>query len=153
MRISDWSSDVCSSDLDALELIYAAAEDPNCMYGSVTIQNDRLAWPMKASGAPRDAAISDPVLLPARLEVEFVPFLGMLVSRELIAKIGVPDPGFFIAKDDVEYCFRARQAGARLEMVAARRTAPPGAQHYRTDKRAGGKQCVYDGRSWGATVY
>src|SRR3546814_5792202 len=105
MRISDWSSDVCSSDLarmliddgwlsrsdlellalsentggaggfaagmqavaergapwvwvmdddacpyeDALELIYAAAEDPNCMYGSVTIQNDRLAWHMKAS--------------------------------------------------------------------------------------------------------
>src|SRR3546814_3760049 len=117
MRISDWSSDVCSSDLDALELIYAAAEDPNCMYGSVTIQNDRLAWPMKASGAPRDAAISDPVLLPARLEVEFVPFLGMLVSRELIAKIGVPDPGFFIAQDDVEYCFRARQAGARIELV------------------------------------
>src|SRR3546814_5455728 len=85
---------------------------------------------MKASGTPRDAAISDPVLLPARLEVEFVPFLGMLVSRELIAKIGVPDPGFFIAKDDVEYCFRARQAGARIELVAASRIEHPAAQHY-----------------------
>src|SRR3546814_7026153 len=85
---------------------------------------------MKASGTPRDAAISDPVLLPARLEFEFVPFLGMLVSRELIAKIGVPDPGFFIAKDDVEYCFRARQAGARIELVAASRIEHPAAQHY-----------------------
>src|SRR3546814_14318364 len=34
--------DACPYE-DALELIYAAAEDPNCMYGSVTIQNDRLA--------------------------------------------------------------------------------------------------------------
>src|SRR3546814_17875118 len=41
--------DACPYE-DALELIYAAAEDPNCMYGSVTIQNDRLARPMKASG-------------------------------------------------------------------------------------------------------
>src|SRR3546814_18370135 len=39
-------------------------------------------------------------------------------------------PGFFIAKDDVEYCFRARQAGARIELVAASRIEHPAAQHY-----------------------
>lgn len=121
--------DACPYE-DALERIHAAAADLDCIYGSVTIQNDRLAWPMKAYGADRDAVISDPSLLPARLEVEFVPFLGMLVSREMIAKIGVPDPGFFIAKDDVEYCFRARQSGGRIELVAASRIEHPAAQHY-----------------------
>ena len=33
--------------------------------------------------------------LPAQAEVEFLPFLGILVHRELVARIGLPDAGFF----------------------------------------------------------
>src|SRR3546814_11517948 len=100
-----------------------------CIYGSATMDGDRLAWPMKARNSKRNGAIFDPALLPTQMDVEFVPFLGMLVHREMIARIGVPDASFFIAKDDVEYCYRARRAGARIELLAASRIEPRAAQH------------------------
>src|SRR3546814_2012721 len=37
---------------------------------------------------------------------------------------------FFIAKDDVEYCYRARRAGARIELIAASRIEHRAAQHH-----------------------
>src|SRR3546814_1447779 len=85
---------------------------------------------MKARNSKRNGAIFDPALLPTQMDVEFVPFLGMLVHREMIARIGVPDASFFIAKDDVEYCYRARRAGARIELIAASRIEHRAAQHH-----------------------
>src|SRR3546814_18618762 len=34
MRISDWSSDVCSSDLDAVERVEIVADGASALYGS-----------------------------------------------------------------------------------------------------------------------
>jgi rhamnopyranosyl-N-acetylglucosaminyl-diphospho-decaprenol beta-1,3/1,4-galactofuranosyltransferase len=46
-----------------------------------------------------------------------IPFNGVLVTRELVEKIGLPREEFFIWGDDVEYLWRARRAGARVGTV------------------------------------
>lgn len=48
-----------------------------------------------------------------------IPFNGVLVTRELVERIGLPRAEFFIWGDDVEYLWRARRAGARVATHAA----------------------------------
>src|SRR3546814_15440593 len=94
--------------VDALESILAKAKDANCIYGSATIDGDRLAWPMKARNSKRNGAIFDPALLHTQMDVEFVPFLGMIVHRVMIDCIGVLDAGTFFTKDEEAHCNPAR---------------------------------------------
>jgi GT2 family glycosyltransferase len=42
-----------------------------------------------------------------------------MIHRELVETIGLPDAGYFIAADDIEYCIRAERSGAQL-IVAGR---------------------------------
>ncbi len=46
-----------------------------------------------------------------------IPFNGVLVTRDLVERIGVPRAEFFIWGDDVEYLWRAERAGARIATV------------------------------------
>ncbi|MGN6160914.1 MAG: glycosyltransferase family 2 protein [Marmoricola sp.] len=46
-----------------------------------------------------------------------IPFNGVLVTRELVARIGLPREEFFIWGDDHEYRLRAERAGARIATV------------------------------------
>ena len=61
----------------------------------------------EVEGAARDGLIADVV----------IPFNGVLVTRELVERIGLPREEFFIWGDDVEYLWRARRAGARVATV------------------------------------
>jgi len=65
------------------------------------------------------------------IPVGFIPFLGTLISRPLVERIGLPDAGFFIAKDDVEYSCRARRAGALPILVTASLIEHPPAAYHR----------------------
>ncbi|WP_148614039.1 glycosyltransferase family 2 protein [Nocardioides rubriscoriae] len=55
--------------------------------------------------------------MPERVEVENVAFEGFLVRREVVTRIGLPDPAFFIFYDDADYAIRARRAGYRIWAV------------------------------------
>jgi rhamnopyranosyl-N-acetylglucosaminyl-diphospho-decaprenol beta-1,3/1,4-galactofuranosyltransferase len=55
--------------------------------------------------------------LPELLEIENVAFEGFMVRREVVARIGFPDPEFFIFYDDVDFAIRARKAGFRIWAV------------------------------------
>lgn len=46
-----------------------------------------------------------------------IPFNGVLVTRELVERIGTVRAEFFIWGDDVEYLWRAREAGARVATI------------------------------------
>ena len=46
-----------------------------------------------------------------------IPFNGVLVTRDLVERIGLPRAEFFIWGDDVEYLWRANEAGARTATV------------------------------------
>ncbi len=45
------------------------------------------------------------------IEIDMASFVGILVNRRAIQKIGYPKKEFFIHNDDVEYCIRLRQVG------------------------------------------
>ena len=55
--------------------------------------------------------------MPERVEIENVAFEGFLVRRDVVQRIGLPDPSYFIFYDDVDYAVRARRAGYRIWAV------------------------------------
>lgn len=69
-------------------------------------------------------------------------FVGFMVAALAIARIGLPDPAFFLAYDDTDYSLRLRQAGMAVWLVPASivdhlrsaqgrlRAAPFGRKHY-----------------------
>jgi len=48
------------------------------------------------------------------IEIDHASFVGILVNKKAIQKVGYPKKEFFIHYDDVEYCIRLRQAGKIL---------------------------------------
>ena len=90
---------------------------------------ERLCFPIRLPGTARvvhrvadvEAAAGGSVVLPDVV----IPFNGVLVTRELVERIGTPREEFFIWGDDVEYLWRARRAGARVGTVVTSRFAHP----------------------------
>lgn len=121
---TDWlwlmDDDACPQP-DALAQLLASQPQPQHLYGSTAIApNDaqrRLCWPTATpDGACLDTLtdLTDPVL-----EIQSLTFLGLLIHRQIIQQIGLPDATLFLAGDDIDYCERARQTGARLFLIAA----------------------------------
>jgi GT2 family glycosyltransferase len=104
---------------DALEHLLRVAVDPANVYGSLAVRGEDTSWTTTlvtpTGGHSTDIAEE----IPAIAQVQSLPFLGFLIHRNLVERIGLPDAGYFIAADDVEYCLRAERAGA-LIMVAGR---------------------------------
>jgi rhamnopyranosyl-N-acetylglucosaminyl-diphospho-decaprenol beta-1,3/1,4-galactofuranosyltransferase len=55
--------------------------------------------------------------MPALVEIQNVAFEGFLVRRRVVDAIGLPDPGYFIFYDDVDFALRARRAGFTIYAV------------------------------------
>jgi GT2 family glycosyltransferase len=55
--------------------------------------------------------------MPELVEIQVVAFEGFMVRRRVIDAIGLPDPGYFIFYDDVDFALRARRAGFRIWAV------------------------------------
>jgi rhamnopyranosyl-N-acetylglucosaminyl-diphospho-decaprenol beta-1,3/1,4-galactofuranosyltransferase len=113
----------------ALERLLAQPLSPENIYGSTPVFKGRTAWRINLLDEHRST--DDILALPARAKVESHPFLGFLIHRKLVELIGLPDASFFIAADDIEYCLRARRAGASIVLVSASRIQHPKAA-YRT---------------------
>ena len=64
-----------------------------------------------------DTTYADRASMPALVEVQNVAFEGFMVRRDVVTRIGFPDPEFFIFYDDAEYAVRARRAGWRIWAV------------------------------------
>lgn len=105
----------------ALEHLMAAVDGEDCCYASVAVgagegeQND-LVW--HATESPDGSRVRTNIReLEKVAEVRSVPFLGFLVSRCMVERIGPPDDSFFVCADDVEYSARIRQNGGRVLLV------------------------------------
>ena len=90
------------------------AEDPKLFVNSLVRQGELLSFKMgsKYTVAEALAAAKDGIL-----DGEANPFNGTLVSRELVAEIGYPNPDFFIKGDEVNYKQRSFDAGAKVVTV------------------------------------
>ncbi|MGH8232709.1 MAG: glycosyltransferase family 2 protein [Rhodanobacteraceae bacterium] len=98
---------------EALEELLKVADDSANVYASLAVNGDATSWTTTLLGPPvRVVDVAADV--PERSEVGSLPFLGFLIHRDLVARIGLPDAGYFIAADDVEYCVRASRSGSHL---------------------------------------
>jgi GT2 family glycosyltransferase len=61
-------------------------------------------------------------------EVDWLSGCALLVSREAIRRVGMLDPAFFAYHEDVDWCYRGRQAGLGVLLV-------PGAKVWHPDTR------------------
>jgi len=107
---------------DLLARLLPHAERLGFLGPAVVVDGDpeRLCFPVRRPGTSRvlyrmsdlKAAAGDGVLPDV-----VIPFNGVLVSRALVQRIGLPRQEFFIWGDDVEYLWRARRAGAAVGTV------------------------------------
>lgn len=54
---------------------------------------------------------------PEVVEREYLVGCGLLIRRELIERVGLFDPRFFMYYEDLDLCLRARRAGSRLVLA------------------------------------
>jgi rhamnopyranosyl-N-acetylglucosaminyl-diphospho-decaprenol beta-1,3/1,4-galactofuranosyltransferase len=93
--------------------------------GPVVVAEDdprRLCFPIRLPGTAtvvHDLGQVERVAVEGVVEEVVIPFNGVLLSRDLVARIGRPREEFFIWGDDVEYLWRARRAGARVATIVA----------------------------------
>ena len=93
---------------NALEQLMKYAT-PNHIYGSLAVNGEDTAW--TTTLLPQSETVDSKNLIPEISEVQSLPFLGYLTSKEIFDKLGLPDTSYFIAADDVEYCLRAQKSG------------------------------------------
>lgn len=102
---------------DAMRNLASRRLDPRNLYGSTAVKGVDLSWPMMPIGGRSSDAIYSSSAQPDEVKVQFIPFLGLLISAQTVRTIGAPDAGFFLAADDVDYCLRARSAGADIVLI------------------------------------
>ncbi|HEB1166424.1 TPA: glycosyltransferase [Escherichia albertii] len=76
-----------------------------------------LSNPFKINpkGVPLNKYLKDLVEKPEYIDIEAIPFEGPLISRDVVEKIGYPDPRFFIFCDDIEYAIKAKRMGIPIK--------------------------------------
>jgi GT2 family glycosyltransferase len=106
--------------------------DPNDIYGSLAVQGKDTAWTTTLIGPPSRAVdlVAD---VPARANVLALPFLGFLIHCSVVRRIGLPDAGYFIAADDVEYCLRAEAGGSSIYIAGLSHIKHPKSDRYRAN--------------------
>ena len=96
-------------DLDFWGPAVLAAQDP-----------DRLCFPIRLPGGTtvvHEMAAVERAAVGGTIAGVLIPFNGVLVTRDLVERIGYPRAEFFIWGDDVEYLWRAERAGAQIATV------------------------------------
>ena len=115
---------------DCLALLLEHAGDLD-FWGPVVVDEadpERLVFPIRLPGSASVAhrvADVDRAARGGRLDDIVIPFNGVLVTRELVERIGLPREEFFIWGDDHEYRLRAEAAHARIATVPAARVRHP----------------------------
>ena len=115
---------------DCLALLLARAGDLD-FWGPVVVDEadpERLVLPIRLPGGTRVVHAMTDVRRAADdglIRGIVIPFNGVLVTRQLVERIGLPRSEFFIWGDDHEYRLRAERAGARVATVVDAKVRHP----------------------------
>jgi rhamnopyranosyl-N-acetylglucosaminyl-diphospho-decaprenol beta-1,3/1,4-galactofuranosyltransferase len=105
-------------DPQALKNLENRISDNKDIYGSVAIGKDningRLCFPLKTTSKKDNKFIEYHDDMHEIEKLCWIPFLGFLIHRNTVKKIGLPDKDFFILNDDVEYSERAKKFGSKI---------------------------------------
>lgn len=113
----------------ALEELMKIAKDPANVYGSLATKGVATSWTTTLLD-PHSRTVDFAADVPPEARVQSLPFLGFMIHRDLVKRIGLPDAGYFIAADDIEYCLRADRAGAQLIIAGRSRIEHPKSDRY-----------------------
>lgn len=109
---------------DCLDLLLERVERDGLEFcgPAVLAEHDpsRLCFPIRLPGGTKVVhamAEVEAAAVDGLIEGVVIPFNGVLVTRDLVERIGLPREEFFIWGDDVEYLWRAERAGARIATV------------------------------------
>lgn len=130
---ADWvwmMDDDAEPHADALEQLMYVAKDPAQVYGSLAISGGMTSW-LTTVLEPPLGEVESVDEVPEQAVVQSLPFLGFLIHRNLVEQIGLPDIGYFIAADDVEYCLRAQKTGAQIIIAGKSRIEHPMSRPYK----------------------
>lgn len=111
----------------ALEEIMQHAT-PEHIYGSLAVNRQDTAWATTLLAANKTVHLKNQI--PELAEVQSLPFLGFLTSKEIYQNIGLPDDSYFIAADDTEYCMRAQRAGHKVFICGRSQIEHPKSERY-----------------------
>lgn len=131
---SDWiwmMDDDASPHVAAFEELMIVSTDRHNIYGSIATNGEATSWTTTLVGPPI-RSVDRIAEIPVQAEVYALPFLGFMIHRDLVNTIGLPDAGFFIAADDIEYCIRASRAGAKIIVAGRSHIEHPRTQRYST---------------------
>ena len=101
---------------------------PEHIYGSLAVNGEDTAWATTLLANNKTVHLKNHV--PEFAEVQTLPFLGFLTSKEIYQNIGLPDASYFIAADDVEYCIRAQHAGHKIFICGKSQIEHPKSDRY-----------------------
>lgn len=116
----DWlwlMDDDAVANKDALQNLLDNSLDENNIYGSTAVKGGFLSWTMLGYKQNWKDEINLAQKLPKHIDVNIIPFIGILLSKDVIKNNGYPDKDYFLAADDIEYCMRARKNGAKIILV------------------------------------
>jgi rhamnopyranosyl-N-acetylglucosaminyl-diphospho-decaprenol beta-1,3/1,4-galactofuranosyltransferase len=91
--------------------------DGHLVEKSATTFDLRNPLAVKPKTASVETTYATRAAMPPLAEIEVVAFEGLLVRREVVAAVGLPDAEFFIFYDDADFALRARKAGFRIWAV------------------------------------
>ncbi len=117
-------------DADCLATLLEHRDDLD-FWGPVVVDEadpGRLVFPIRLPGGTRVVhrlADVERAAVDGRIEGIVIPFNGVLVTRDLVERIGLPRAEFFIWGDDHEYRLRAEAAGARIATVVGAQVRHP----------------------------
>jgi rhamnopyranosyl-N-acetylglucosaminyl-diphospho-decaprenol beta-1,3/1,4-galactofuranosyltransferase len=113
----------------ALEELMKVADNPGNVYGSLAVNGVDTCWTTTLLDNGRHI-VEKATDVPCASRVQSLPFLGFMIHRDLVARIGLPDAGYFIAADDIEYCMRAERAGAAIIIAGKSHIEHPKSDRY-----------------------
>ncbi|MCX6857633.1 MAG: glycosyltransferase [Verrucomicrobia bacterium] len=115
-EILAYTDDDCIADEDWLAYLAAGFDDPQWVAcGGPNIppppRNETETVVALAPGAPAHVLLSD-------VEAEHLPGCNLAIRKRALDAIGGFDPAYQVAGDDVDICWRLRDAGGRLRFIS-----------------------------------
>lgn len=134
----DWywlMDDDAEPESDAAAALVELGLDVETAYGSCAVARSQtgileLCWPVDVLRGERSERIVTYDGLPRTADVRSLPFLGFVVSRMLVERVGLPDARYFLSGDDVDYSHRIRGSGGNLVCVKDSRITHPRPDRY-----------------------